>query len=597
LEAKALQGRGIVVTRPAGQAGPLARRIEAAGARPLLFPAMEIEPLRERPLPPLEGFDLAIFVSPTAVRCVLEQGAQWPPELRVAGVGKGTRRELEARGVRGVLAPDNGADSEALLALPALQEVGGKRILIVRGEGGREFLAETLVARGALVEHFECYRRLPPRTDPAPLAQAWDHGEVDALAVTSAEGFDNLVALFGPERLARTPLFVAHERIAEHARSAGVREVVVAGPGDEELVDALVAYFRPRMDHPQEHEQQSAPAQQPPRRSRAPWVLALLFALVAALGAAAWFDTRNRIDATQEELAHRLRVIETEAREARTAATQAQGAQREAQAKLTQLEARLAESQNQQLALEALYQELSRSRDEWQLAEVEQVLTTAAQQLQLAGNVRAALLALQLADERLARADRPQFAPVREALARDIERLKTLPAVDLPGLSARIEGVIAQIDSLPLALQPRPGPDAADSRREPPPAERPWWERLAAEVWTELRQLVVVRRVNTKDPLLIAPAEEYFLRENLRLRLLAARLSLLARDEAGFRQDLRAAQDWIERYFDPRSRQTLDALNQLKQLSAATLSFDMPTISDSLQAVRAFQARPQRAPK
>jgi uroporphyrin-III C-methyltransferase len=317
--------------------------------------------------------------------------------------------------------------------------------------------------------------------------------------------------------------------------------------------------------------------------------------LAAALSAMFWLDARQRISATQEEMARRLRDMEVDAREARSVARQAQDGQREAQARIGQLEARLAESQSQQLALEALYQDLSRNRDEWQLAEIEQVLAIASQQLQLAGNVRAALLALQLAEARLARADRPQFVPVRRALARDIERLKSLPALDLPGMAMRIDTLIAQVDAIPLAFDER-GERIGTVKEAPPAEERGFWGRLAAEVWGELRQLVVVRQVNNPEPPLLPPSQAYFLRENLRLRLLNARLTLLSRDEAGYRADLQAAQRWIQRYFDPNSRQTVDALNQLKQLSSATVSFEMPTISESLEAVRGFQSRRERSP-
>src|SRR5947209_5100387 len=187
-------------------------------------------------------------------------------------------------------------------------------------------------------------------------------------------------------------------------------------------------------------------------------VLLALIAVVLATGVAglSWLDARDRIGATQEELARRLREIESDAREARLVSRQAQEALRDSQGRIAALESRLAESQSQQLALEALYQDLSRNRDEWQLAEIEQVLAIASQQLQLAGNVRAALLALQLAEARLARADRPQFAPIRRALSRDIDRLKSLPAVDFPAMSMRIDAMVASIDSLPLAYEARP---------------------------------------------------------------------------------------------------------------------------------------------
>jgi uncharacterized protein HemX len=264
---------------------------------------------------------------------------------------------------------------------------------------------------------------------------------------------------------------------------------------------------------------------------------------------------------------------------------------REAQVKVAQLEARLAESESQRLALEALYQELSRNRDEWQLAEIEQMLAIASQQLQLAGNVRAALLALQLAEARLAQAERPQFAPLQRALARDIERLKAAPVPDIAAMSSRIDSLVAGVDALPLAFEER----SVAPREKPAAQDGGFWSRLGADVWSELKQLVVVRQVGTSEPPLVPPPQAYFLRENLRLRLLNARLSLLARNEAGYREDLRAAEAWIRRYFDARSRHTADAFAQLKQLSESSIVFETPTITESLEAVRGFKSRRTRA--
>ena len=340
------------------------------------------------------------------------------------------------------------------------------------------------------------------------------------------------------------------------------------------------------------------PAAPPPAAARARVSRLAVLALIAVLLAAAlaglsWLDARARISATQEELARRLREIESDAREARAAARQAQEAVREAQVRLGQLDARLAEWQSQQLALEALYQELTRNRDEWQLAEIEQVLAIASQQLQLARNVRAALLALQLAEARLSRADRPQFAPIRRALARDIERLKAAPAIDFPALALRLDNLIASIDALPLAFEER---TERSQKEVPPAAERSFFARLGAEVWSELSQLVVVRRMGPAEPPLLPPTQAYFVRENLRLRLLNARASLLARDEAGYREDVRAAGAWVQRYFDPRAKSTADAAAQLKQLSGVSISFEMPNISESLDAVRGYKSRRERSP-
>jgi uroporphyrinogen-III synthase len=241
-----LAGRGVVLTRPRELAEPFARLLERRGARPIIFPAIEIRPLT----PPgmlahLRDYDLAVFISPTAVRIALQAKPPWPPRL-AAAVGGGTRRELERAGARAIIAPTAAADSEALLALPELQNVRGQRVLIVRGEGGRELLAETLAARGAVVEHAVCYRREQPTADAAALVAAWRRGEVHALVVWSAQALDHFAAITGDELLAALPLFAPHERIAKHARSRGAREVLIAAAGDDHLLERLVAYFDAR---------------------------------------------------------------------------------------------------------------------------------------------------------------------------------------------------------------------------------------------------------------------------------------------------------------------------------------------------------------
>ncbi len=241
MASEALRGRAILVTRPRAQAGRLARLIEEASGRAHLFPAIEIEEVAApAALGRLGEFDLAIFVSPTAVAKAMQHVRTWPQGLRVAAVGGGTRRELAKYGIGSVIAPLAGADSEALLAVPELGSVAGKRIAILRGDGGRELLGETLAARGAQVEHVSCYRRLRPKAPPRP----WRQGELAAVTVSSSQGLANLFEVLDPELLRSTPLFVPHPRIAERARAFAVREVVLAGHSDDEMFDRLVAYFQ-----------------------------------------------------------------------------------------------------------------------------------------------------------------------------------------------------------------------------------------------------------------------------------------------------------------------------------------------------------------
>ncbi len=247
-----LAGKGIVITRPRAQAAGLARRIESHGARALVYPALDIaDPVDlDSALDAIDNLpqaDLAIFVSPTAVKRgmhFVRQRGGWPSRVQVAAVGAGTRRELQEEGHTRVLAPSAGADSEALLAMPQMSQVAGKRILIFRGEGGRELLGDALSARGASVAYAQCYRRTRPLTDFGPLLAQWDG--VDALTAFSVEALHNLFLILGDagaQRLRVTPVFVPHPRIAGEAAKHGVRIVEVAGPGDEEMVGALVAYF------------------------------------------------------------------------------------------------------------------------------------------------------------------------------------------------------------------------------------------------------------------------------------------------------------------------------------------------------------------
>ncbi|HUQ25157.1 MAG TPA: uroporphyrinogen-III synthase [Burkholderiales bacterium] len=244
---KPLTGRGVVVTRPRELAGALAGAIEEAGGRAILFPTIAIE---DAPPPEalrhLDAYDLAVFVSPTAVQKVMVQVASWPERLQAAAIGAGSRRELERRGVPGVLAPDEGADSEALLGLSALQRMQGKRVVIFRGGAGRPLLGDALATRGALVEYADCYRRVLAKSDPAPLLASWQQGGVDAVTVSSSEGLENFVTLVGAAQLTATPLFVPHARVAARARELGAREVAVAGAADAAVLERLVAYFHER---------------------------------------------------------------------------------------------------------------------------------------------------------------------------------------------------------------------------------------------------------------------------------------------------------------------------------------------------------------
>jgi uroporphyrinogen-III synthase len=237
-------GRGVVLTRPRDLAAAFAKRIESRGARAIIFPTIEIQPLPAPPaLSEVARFDFVVFVSPSAVRVAERMLPPWPATVKAVAIGFGTKRELDRLGVAPVIVPQEGADSEAVLAAPEMQQVAGKRVLIVRGDDGRPLLGDTLAARGAAVEYAQCYRRVRPHADPSPLLAAGRRGEVDAVVALSALALGNFVEMTQGALAAATPFFVSHERIARHARSLGVREVIVAEPGDDAMIERLVAYF------------------------------------------------------------------------------------------------------------------------------------------------------------------------------------------------------------------------------------------------------------------------------------------------------------------------------------------------------------------
>lgn len=245
-----LAGVGVLVTRPVRQAAELVRMLAALDATTVVFPAIVILPPRDgtslaRAHAALPAFDAAIFVSSNAAEYGVPAQGAWPAALPAFATGPGTAAALAAVGISEVRTPDTTYDSEGLLALPELTHVKDKRIVIFRGEGGRDHLARILRERGAVVEYAECYRRTRPQGGSDGLAEALHAGRVQAVTLTSAEGLDNLCALLpapAREALARAPAFVPHPNIAAHARARGF-QTIVTGPGDAGLVAGLLEWF------------------------------------------------------------------------------------------------------------------------------------------------------------------------------------------------------------------------------------------------------------------------------------------------------------------------------------------------------------------
>ncbi|MFS8973097.1 fused uroporphyrinogen-III synthase HemD/membrane protein HemX [Cupriavidus necator] len=712
----------VVVTRPAGQSRQLTEALQAAGLDVLSFPLLAIGPAADdvplrAALARLPEFALVVFVSPNAIAYALDAlaavhgatVAQWPTQVPVAVVGPASVAALAERGIAppgfSVIAPAGAAtngtdgtddsahdsghesdtprfDSEALWAQLDPTALAGKPVLIIRGNGGRDWLGDRLREAGARVEAVEAYRR----TLPEPTAMQWQAVR-DSLRpgapphlwlLTSSEAVRNLDALarqhLSAEQAAdlrQVQCIAPHARIAEQAQALGFTQILRAAPGDAGLLAACMrwadAHAGPapastpaeavpvRADagapsHPvqpvpaaapaptavpatstkvervtQETTSSSAtppptaasaPAQGPgnatingapgsaARRPAALWVLVAVVLVVATAGGFWWLQ--QRVDHLTGELARRQQSNDALVQESRVLTRNAQDTVKELQAKVGALENQVGETRDKQVALEQVYQDLMRNRDDWEIAEIQQLLTNAGQQLQLTGNVQVALAALQSADTRLARADKPQYNLLRRAIARDIARMKAVPDTDLTGAAIKLDEAINQVDALPLLSSERmlerseasARKDAARGNGASAPAANGngsaaptsgWFTRLWDYLREELAQVIRIRKVDDAEALLLSGDQGWFLRENVKLRLLNARLALLSRNEPVFRNDLAAAQAMIGRYFDTKSRRVQGVLTLLRQAQAGAVTVQLPTMSESLGALHALK--------
>jgi len=319
--------------------------------------------------------------------------------------------------------------------------------------------------------------------------------------------------------------------------------------------------------------------------------IALAVAVVALVATSwQWLDQRQRTSKLENTLTQRLSEFDGRNRESLTLSKHADETTVQAGAKIALLEQKLEESHAQQESLQTLYLELASNRDAWTISEAEQLVIIASQQLQLAGNVKPALLALQTADSRLQELDKPQIIQLRKVIGKDIQKLQALPSIDIVGMSLKLEALADAADKLPLASERHPRTDTAGK----PDWDSNPWRRLTQEIWQDIRRMVRVERMDHPETPLLTTDQSYFLRENLKLRLLAARIALLQHDEATYRVDLHTADLWIRRYFDVQDIASKNALASLQQLSSSSITIQLPDISESLNAVAKYKLALER---
>jgi uroporphyrinogen III methyltransferase / synthase len=652
----------VVITRPAGQSSELIAQLAAAGIATLDFPLIDIAPVTDdaplrAALASLERYALVVFVSPNAVdQAFARSDAIWPHALPIGVVGPGSVQALARHGVAApaynVISPPSGADedtarfdSEGLFAAidTALgaTHLEGKRVLIVRGDGGREWLADRLREAGAEVDTVAAYRRLVPEPSIGGWARVHEllAGVPHVWLLTSSEGVRNLHELAQDHltadeiaQLKRAALVTPHPRIAQTARALGFDSMTVSGAGDERIARALIAAV-PAVVQPVPSNPAHSPAKSrmtetnastnaspqpaattalPPNPPFTPyeaqkrhsasgpllWFVVVIIACAAGVGG---YALNRKVERTEQQIAQRQQANDAQTNDLRVKTEQALATVRQSDAQVAQLEGKLADAQTGQQALQQQYADLARNRDDWTLAEVGQMLSAASQQLQLTGNTQLALFALQSADTRLAASDSPQAVTVRKAIAQDIDKLKAAPSTDLTGMAIKLDNAIDQVDNLPLSGEApiaHATPQAAtwaDTAKVAAatgvPRWKVWWREVTTGIGQQLTSLVQVRRIDNADAMLVTPDQGYFVRENLKLRLLSARLALLSRNETTLKSDLLAAENSLTRYFDNASKKTQTVTDLVKQVEAGSAAVELPNLNTSLQAVNQYRSR------
>ena len=318
--------------------------------------------------------------------------------------------------------------------------------------------------------------------------------------------------------------------------------------------------------------------------AKGPGMLTLVAGGVAVLALVSSGMLWQKLSNIQEHLARQSAAAGTQAVEARTIAQQAQDQARDIAARQAVTDARISETTLQRSQLEDLMQSLSRSRDDNLVVDIESAVRLAQQQAQLTGSIEPLLAALKSADDRVTRAAQPRLAPLQRAIAHDTERIKAATTTDTPGLLVKLDELVRQVDELPT-VNAVVAASAVGAGKTMPPLATEWWQRALDVVHQEARNLLRVSRIDQPEAALLSPEQTFFLRENLKLKLLNARLGLLARQLVSARADMNAAAVALNKYFDPASRKTQAMATLLLEVQGQMKAVELPQVDETLAAL------------
>ena len=623
----------LLIIRPSNRPQQDIQTCHAAGWQAQVLSPIEIEADRSALNKLPEQFkqaDVVFWVSPTAIETAAPHlNFSDGPKAHIT-VGQTSQHTLAQFSPYPVFSPEDGNDSEAVLRMPIWKNLPpNARVLIIRGHGGRDYLADKLSTLGFQIDFAEIYFRRPNAID-------WQHFKTEDIAaayVTSGELAREFFHQIPPQfsRFFESLLyFTHHPRIADALRIVGAKHVetvtslsaaLSSMPQRSQAVSqvednkdtrqvantAAPAPERSENTRPSEPikptQPQQVEASMPESnnlpQNNAPVIIkqsggkalaagATVLALLG-LGASGFLFVQGQNVLKNQELEFNQKIDKAALGESENASLLKDNLNRQTaiQAELDRLNNGQKSNSDQILQTQKAYQELLKGRVNWLVDEAESMLNTASQQLMLSGNLQGAVSVLEHIDSRLSRFDQPELIPVKQAISNDLAALKNRPYVDISATALRIDRLETAISGLPLVLDGVLKPGAA-------PVETAhsgtWWENTWEKSLNALKGLVEVRHLDSNDAMLISPEQTYFIRENLRLRLLDARIALLQHNGEVYQSDLNNVEATVKQYFDSKSPATQSWLKELAELKA----LDVRMISDdglkaSLSAVRAYQ--------
>lgn len=598
-----------LLLRPAGKCEASTEALSQAGLSTVGLPLIAIEPdsaaMARFPqqLDELQGQSKLIFVSTPAVELAIQamQGRDWPAQLSYFAVGAASAEKLQAVGLQ-VQYPER-QDSEGLLDLAELKLVNGQPVLLVKGEGGRELLSQTLADRGAKVQEACLYRRQP--VPDAPPTEAWQTTDIQCIIATSAALVDAAFDALDKDWLVSTPWILVSDRLAGMARSRGIKQIMVSrNASDAALIEIARQFMEqksmaeanqsPDVPEPVTHSPEAGAAASGSGRI---WPLVLLnllmLAALAGAGYWGWIQLSQAEQREQELLAEtQTRLSQQQQRLREEMASQLADQRRQWEQMNAPLSQQLSELQamvtaNKALAKsnqEGLNQVSGRRPDDWLLAEADYLVRMAGRKLWLERDLDTAILMLESADTRLADMTDPSLLTIRQMLADDIQTLRQLDREPLTRIALELGALTHQVDNLPLDMVVLPEPVDEGPGAEPLTDSVSDWRTNLKRTWQSLvEDFITVRRRTEETKPLLSDKQQWLVREQLRHYLLQAQQAVLQEQPALYPGPLKEAGDLLDKYFAGNDSRVAGFAGSLQELQRVDIGRHYPAQLQSAQ--------------